>query len=247
MLTADIDIIELNNEFTEYYSQNGFERTSVSIWSVLSIPSPKTKLIVILGLAELQRVWIVLLTDLLLVCVYDPDEQIYLIIEEVIQLRDCTLTYEAMTPDGTPDMTWLLQVNDQAEFGARRYMFEADTAELSAMWKCCLSRQIDLAKQAKLEQAGFSSVRLLFLSELVSSSILILFCAFYSPVSYFSQPHCAPNQKPIWIACLQVSRRIRINTTSRAQSNQQKGKVVITFYGGLGTQCKKQCREKDTS
>ena len=100
-----------------------------------------------------------LLTDLLLVCVYDPDEQIYLIIEEVIQLRDCTLTYEAMTPDGTPDMTWLLQVNDQAEFGARRYMFEADTAELSAMWKCCLSRQIDLSKQAKLEQAGFSSVR----------------------------------------------------------------------------------------
>ena len=110
------------------------------------------------GMAEMQRVWIVLLSDLLLVCVYDPDEQIYLIIEEVIQLNNCTLTYEAISPDGTPDLTWIVNVADQAEFGPRRYKFEADTAELSAMWKCCLSRQIDLSKQGQTKVDHFSSV-----------------------------------------------------------------------------------------
>ena len=109
-------------------------------------------------MAEMQRVWIVLLSDLLLVCVYDPDEQIYLIIEEVIQLNNCTLTYEAISPDGTPDLTWIVNVADQAEFGPRRYKFEADTAELSAMWKCCLSRQIDLSKQGQTKVDHFSSV-----------------------------------------------------------------------------------------
>ena len=75
---------------------------------------------------------------------YDPIEQHYIIIEDVINLRDSILKYEAIKPDGTPDLSWTLNVHDQAGFGIRRYTFEGDSAELAAMWKCCLSRQIDL-------------------------------------------------------------------------------------------------------
>ena len=113
-------------------------------------------------MADLQRVWVVLLSDLLLICVYDPDEEVYVVIEEVVQLRDCSLSYEAIRPDGTPDLTWMVNVADQKDFGPRRYTFEADTAELAAMWKCCLSRQIDLTKQNKTKPASFSSVSFLF-------------------------------------------------------------------------------------
>ena len=67
-----------------------------------------------------------------------------IIIEDVINLRDSILKYEAIKPDGTPDLSWTLNVNDQAGFGMRRYTFEGDSAELAAMWKCCISRQIDL-------------------------------------------------------------------------------------------------------
>ena len=84
------------------------------------------------------------MSDIMLMTEYDPVEQQYVIIEDVINLRDSILKYEAIKPDGTPDLSWTLNVHDQAGFGIRRYTFEGDSAELAAMWKCCLSRQIDL-------------------------------------------------------------------------------------------------------
>ena len=96
------------------------------------------------GIPDKQRVWIILMSDIMLMTEYDPIEQHYIIIEDVINLRDSILKYEAIKPDGTPDLSWTLNVHDQAGFGMRRYTFEGDSAELAAMWKCCLSRQIDL-------------------------------------------------------------------------------------------------------
>ena len=101
-------------------------------------------LINIQGIPDKQRVWIILMSDIMLMTEYDPIEQQYIIIEDVINLRDSILKYEAIKPDGTPDLSWTLNVHDQAGFGIRRYTFEGDSAELAAMWKCCLSRQIDL-------------------------------------------------------------------------------------------------------
>ena len=101
---------------------------------------------------EPQRVWIILMSDIMLVTEFDQIEQHYIIIEEIIKLSDCSIKYEAISPDGSPDLKWNIQVNDQKGFGSRRYTFEADTAELAAMWKCCLSRQIDLSKQNSIQQ-----------------------------------------------------------------------------------------------
>ena len=84
------------------------------------------------------------MSDCILMTEYDQIEQQYVIIEDIIYLRDSVLKYEAIKPDGTPDLSWTLNVHDQPGFGMRRYTFEGDSAELAAMWKCCLSRQIDL-------------------------------------------------------------------------------------------------------
>lgn len=103
------------------------------------------------GVAQPQRVWIILLTDMMIITEYDSMEKRYVIIEEPIRLRQVTLDYEAFGPDGTPDLTWKISIDEEQGFGPRKYTFKADTAELAAMWKCSISRQIDLARRSQVE------------------------------------------------------------------------------------------------
>ena len=101
------------------------------------------------GLPQPQRVWVILLSDIILITEYDPMDQNYVVIEEPIRLRQSLLDYEAIAADGSPDLTWKLTVRDQSGFGDRKYLFQADTAELAAMWKCSISRQIDHCRTPK--------------------------------------------------------------------------------------------------
>ena len=103
------------------------------------------------GMAQPQRVWIILLTDMMIITEYDSVEQRYVIIEEPVRLRQVTLDYEAFSPDGTPDLTWKITIVEGQGFGPRKYTFKADTAELAAMWKCSISKQIDLARRCPAE------------------------------------------------------------------------------------------------
>jgi hypothetical protein len=82
--------------------------------------------------------------------------QNYVVIEEPLPLRHCVLDYDAFAPDGSPDSTWKISVEDAQGFGSRKYIFKGDTVELSAMWKCCLNRQINVcrAANAKLHQGS---------------------------------------------------------------------------------------------
>ena len=41
----------------------------------------------------------------------------------------------------------------------KKYTFKADTAELAAMWKCSISRQIDLARRCSAETNDVSQMR----------------------------------------------------------------------------------------
>lgn len=111
-----------------------------------------------LGLPQPQRVWVILLTDLLLITEYDPVDQNYVVIEEPVILRHCTLDYDCLAADGSPDLTWKLSVDDCAGFGSRKYLFEGESCELGAMWKCSINRQIDLAKRVKPGQENLEQV-----------------------------------------------------------------------------------------
>ena len=84
-------------------------------------------------------------------------DQNYVVIEEPIRLRHCKLDYEAISPDGSPDQTWKLSVDDAQGFGVRKYLFKADTAELAAMWKCSVNRQIDVSRVQKPKNSSNES------------------------------------------------------------------------------------------
>lgn len=125
----------------------------------VQIRDPGLFLINTLGMSQPQRVWIILLTDMMIITEYDSVEQRYVIIEEPVPLRHVTLDYEAFSADGTPDLTWKISVMEGKGFGPRKYAFKADTAELAAMWKCSISRQIDLARRCPAETNDVSQKR----------------------------------------------------------------------------------------
>ena len=109
------------------------------------------------GLPQPQRVWVILLSDIILITEYDPMDQNYVVIEEPIRLRHSVLDYEAIAADGSPDQIWKISVDDAAGFGGRKYLFKADTAELAAMWKCSINRQIDHCRIAKVKAVANDS------------------------------------------------------------------------------------------
>ena len=110
-----------------------------------------------LGLPQPQRAWVILLSDIILITEYDPMDQNYVVIEEPIRLRHCKLDYEAISADGSPDQSWKISVDDAQGFGVRKYLFKADTAELAAMWKCSVNRQIDVCKIPKAKSPSTES------------------------------------------------------------------------------------------
>ena len=101
----------------------------------------------------------------MLITEYDQVEQSYIVIEDILFLSDCRLKYEAISADGSPDLRWHISSNDstynsgtEAYGGVRRYTFEADSVELAAMWKCCLSRQIDQCKEDRRQSEHMVSI-----------------------------------------------------------------------------------------